>query len=497
MQLVLLATLLPQALNWWSRGEMRPMLPPCQALMATADEFEDLECIGAGGFGEVLRCRRRADGKIFARKRILAFPKRQAAGDDVRRFVREVRLLSRLSHPNIIPIVAANTTTQPFWYVTPLYENSLLSRLPELVCRHEQIHAVMAKVMAGVNFAHKNGILHRDLSLGNVLLNSLDDVVVCDFGLARSLEDVDSTRTVSMQFFGTRYFMPPEAQDMGSKYADERGDIYSIGRLIVALYLGVLKHNFQGVIGLPDAVRQCVNSLAVEYDRRLESMDEVEESWRSVPVTLSNWESFSLDLLRTAVSYADGGNRESAIRDAIRHIESQRLFLTTAADPHAAIPQALATHYTSFSRAIFSFVCVAPLEMLLYFERARPKLFVQLVRHAARYLAGAIDELPAIFRRDMVARAHELFAHIANVEVRLELMIIALTVLVAQQGKRATAEVVVNSMFTESFESSEIAAICKGLKSWWKKRASTKAEMPVLRAEEFAEPFQDFFASCR
>jgi hypothetical protein len=291
--------------------------------------------------------------------------------------------------------------------------------------------------------------------------------------------------------------MPPEAQDLGSKYADERGDIYSVGRLIVALYLGVLKHSFQGVIGLPDAVRHCVNSLAVEYDRRLESMEEAEESWRQVPVTLTNWESFSLDMLRTAVSYADGGNREAAIRDAIRHIESQRLFLTTAAEPNAQIPAALAPHYTSFSRAIFSFVCVAPLEMLLYFERARTKLFVQLLRHAARFLAGAIDELPAIFRRDMIARAHELFARIANVEVRLELMIIALTVLVAQQGKRATAEVVVNSMFTESFESSEIAAICKGLKSWWKKRASNKFQMPPLRAEEFAEPFQDFFASCR
>jgi hypothetical protein len=463
--------------------------------MAAADEFEDLECIGAGGFGEVVRCRRRSDGRIFARKRILAFPKRQTAGDDVRRFVREVRLLSRLAHPNIIPIIAANTTQQPFWYVTPLYEYSLLSYLPRIVCRHEQIHPVIAKVMAGVNFAHQNGILHRDLSLGNVLLNSLDDVVVCDFGLARSLEDVDSTRTVSMQFFGTRYFMPPEAQEMGSKYADERGDIYSVGRLIVALYLGVLKHNFQGVIGLPDAVRDCVNSLAVEYDRRLESMEEAVESWGRVPVALSNWETFSLDLLRTAASYAEGGNREAAIRDAIRHIESQKLFLST--EPHAVVPQSLATHYTSFSRAIFSFVCVAPLEMLLYFERARPKLFVQLVRHAARFLAGAINELPAIFRRDMVARAHELFAQIQSVEVRLELMIIALTVLVAQQGKRATAEVVVNSMFTEPFESSEIATICKGLKSWWKKRPGQNFAMPPLRAEEFAEPFQAFFEGCR
>jgi serine/threonine-protein kinase len=225
--------------------------------MAVTDDFEDLECIGRGGFGEVLRCRRRADGKVFARKRILTFP-RQSASDEVRRFVREVRLLSRLTHPNIIPIVAANTASQPFWYVTPLYADSLMTYLPEIVCRHERIHAVIAKVMAGVGFAHKNGILHRDISLGNVLLNSLDDVVVCDFGLARSLDDGDSTRTVSFQFFGTRYFMPPEAHEMGSKYADERGDIYSIGRLIVALYLGVLKHNFQGVIGLPEAVRQCV-----------------------------------------------------------------------------------------------------------------------------------------------------------------------------------------------------------------------------------------------
>jgi serine/threonine protein kinase len=415
----------------------------------------------------------------------------------VRRFVREVKLLSRLSHPNIIPIVAANTSSQPFWYVTPLYADSMLTYLPEIVCRHERIHAVVAKVMAGVGFAHKNGILHRDISLGNVLLNSLDDVVVGDFGLARSLDDGDSTRTVSFQFFGTRYFMPPEAHEMGSKYADERGDIYSIGRLIVALYLGVLKHNFQGVIGLPEGVRQCVNSLAVEYDRRVESIEEAEQSWQQVPVALSNWETFSLDLLRTAVSYADGGSRESAIRDAIWHIESQRLFLATASDPHATIPPALEAHYAAFSRAIFSFVCVAPLELLLYFERARPKLFVQLVRHAARFLAGAIDELPAIFRRDMIARAHELFAHIANVEVRLELMIVALTILAAQRGKRATAENVVSSMFTESFESSQITALCKGLRSWWKKRGSHRFEMPPLATDEFAEPFQHFFASCR
>jgi hypothetical protein len=463
--------------------------------MAATDDFEDLECIGRGGFGEVLRCRRRSDGKVFARKRILAFP-RQTASDEVRRFVREVRLLSRLTHPNIIPIVAANTSSQPFWYVTPLYSDSLLTYLPEIVCRHERIHAVIAKVMGGVGFAHKNGILHRDISLGNVLLNSIDDVVVCDFGLARSLEDADSTRTVSMQFFGTRYFMPPEAHELGSKYADERGDIYSIGRLIVALYLGVLKHNFQGVIGLPEAVRQCVNSLATEYDRRLDNMYEAEASWRQVPVTLSNWESFSLDLLRTAASYADGGNREAAIRDAIWHIESQRLFLATAADPHAVIPPALDAHYAAFSRAIFSFVCVAPLELLLYFERARPKLFVQLVRHAARFLAGAIDELPAIFRRDMIARAHELFSQIANVEVRLELMIIALTILAAGRGKRATAETVVSSMFTEPFDASEMATLCKGLRSWWKKRASRRFEMPAIPTDEFAEPFQAFFAGC-
>jgi serine/threonine protein kinase len=465
--------------------------------MAAADEFEDLECIGRGGFGEVYRCRRRSDLALFARKRILAFSRRDGGGDDVRRFVREVRLLSRLPHPHIIPIIAANTSSQPFWYVTPLYQHSLLTYLPQVVCRHEQIHAVMTKVMDAVQFAHQNGILHRDISLGNVLLNSLDDVVVCDFGLARSLADVDSTRTLSMQFFGTRYFMPPEAYDLGTKYADERGDIYSIGRMIVALYLGVLKNNFQGVVGLPDAVRRCVTALTAEYDRRLESMDDVVESWRRVPVTPTHWESFSLNLLQTAAAFAEGQDREAAIRDAVRHIESQRLFLHSSANPYATIPQPLDAHYESFSRAIFSFVCVAPLVMLQYFERVRPRLFVQMLRHAARFLAGAIDELPPLFRRDMIARAHELFLQISNVEVRLELMIIALTIYVAQQGKRATAENVVSSMFSESFESSEMVLLCKGLRSWWKKRVGGKAAMPPIPVEDFAEPFQEFFAACR
>ena len=293
--------------------------------------------------------------------------------------------------------------------------------------------------------------------------------------------------------------MPPEAQELGSKYADERGDIYSIGRLIVALYLGVLKHNFQGVIGLPEAVRQCVNSLA---DRlrppAWRRMDEAEASWRQVPVTLSNWETFSLDLLRTAVSYVDGGNREAAINDAIRHIESQRLFRMTAADPHAAMPPALAEPLhlvlagaSSASSASRRCRCCS-----ISSGPAR-SCSCSSCGHAARFLAGAIDELPALFRRDMMARAHELFSQIDNVDVRLELMIIALTILAAQHGKRATAENVVNSMFTESFESSEIAALCKGLRSWWKKRGSSQFAMPPLRADEFAEPFQDFFAGCR
>jgi serine/threonine protein kinase len=434
---------------------------------------------------------------VFARKRISAFAKINSGNDEVRRFVREVRLLSRLTHPNIIPIIASNTASQPFWYVTPLYEHSLLTHLPEIACRHEQIHAVVAKVMAGVSFAHNNGILHRDLSLGNVLLNSLDDVVVCDFGLARSLHDADSTRTMSLQFFGTRYFMPPEAQDLGSKYADERGDIYSIGRLIVALYLGVLKHSFQGVVGLPEAVRQCVNSLATDYDARLETLDEAEAAWRQVPVTLSHWEQFSLDLLRSAVNYVDGGNCEAAINDAIRHIESQRLFRMTSGEPHSPVPLALTEHYASFARALFSFVCVAPLPMLLYFHRARPKLFVQLVSHAGRFLGGTVGELPALFRRDMLARAHELFDRIDNVEVRLEMMIIALTILAAQPAKRGTAENVVCAMFSEPFESSEITTLCKGLSSWSKKRGGNLSALTALRVEELAQPFQDFFAGCR
>jgi hypothetical protein len=97
----------------------------------------------------------------------------------------------------------------------------------------------------------------------------------------------------------------------------------------------------------------------------------------------------------------------------------------------------------------------------------------------------------------MLARAHELFSHIQNVEVRLELMIIALTILVAQQGKRATAENVVSAMFSESFESSEMTVLCKGLRSWWKRRGNNQTEMPPVRDDEFAEPFQEFFASCR
>jgi hypothetical protein len=52
-------------------------------------------------------------------------------------------------------------------------------------------------------------------------------------------------------------------------------------------------------------------------------------------------------------------------------------------------------------------------------------------------------------------------------------------------------------MFSAPFGASEVTVLCKGLRSWWKKRGSGKAELPPVRAEEFAEPFQRFFASCR
>ena len=155
------------------------------------------------------------------------------------RFLREVDLSSKLTHPHIVPIFAAGEVDGLLYYVMPYLEGeSLRSRLqraprPGL---EETLH-VARDVADALGYAHAQGVIHRDIKPENVLLSG-GHAVVADFGIARAISAAGSeSLTRTGQSIGSPAYMSPE-QAVGSRELDARSDIYSLGCLLFEMLAG-------------------------------------------------------------------------------------------------------------------------------------------------------------------------------------------------------------------------------------------------------------------
>ena len=241
----------------------------------TPIKYRHIRKIGQGGFGEVWECERMNDGARVAQKKALT----NLDDDGLKRFAREVRILSKLDHPNIVKIIGRRLLTPPFWYIMPLYDHSLETIVPELVGEPERIAPIFSSVLDAVEYAHSEGVLHRDLNPRNVLMNGDTDLVISDFGLGRFV-DSESTRQTQTGFhMGTVLYMPPE-QLNDAKTADERADVYSLGRLLYELHTGPLVSLHQDVRQLPAGIAHIV-SRCTQHDPwdRFQSITELKRAW--------------------------------------------------------------------------------------------------------------------------------------------------------------------------------------------------------------------------
>ncbi len=176
--------------------------------------------------------------------------------DTVARFRREVQILSSLDHPNVVKVVAMQLDAEPLSYVMPLYRTSLQRELVGIAGDENRITKIFTSILNGVAYAHAEGVIHRDLKPGNILMNNDGDVVVSDFGLGRRL-DSQSLLTKSKMVMGTPLYTAPE-QWTDLKKVDERADVYSLGRILLMLYAGseAATHDASQ---LPDAIALIVN----------------------------------------------------------------------------------------------------------------------------------------------------------------------------------------------------------------------------------------------
>ncbi len=219
---------------------MRPALDPLVGRDLDG-RFTVIEKLGQGGMGAVYRARQHSVDREVAIKVI--HPNLLADPIVIKRFLRESRLSSKLSHPNAVAVLDFGQTEDGLFYlVMELIAGRTLeaAAIAQPVMDARRIVRIGKQVCDALEAAHSLAIVHRDLKPANIMLldTARDFVKVLDFGLAKSLAVEDLTGSSSAGLNGTPAYVPPE-RAVG-KPGDARSDLYSLGCILYLLGSGTL-----------------------------------------------------------------------------------------------------------------------------------------------------------------------------------------------------------------------------------------------------------------
>lgn len=210
-------------------------------------QFRIIGRLGQGGMGEVYKAHDESLDRIVAIKVMPADLARDAGFR--RRFMEEAETASRLSHLNIVPILFVNGQAErPFFVMEWIDGESLAERLahPPRIPTDEAVR-IVEDCLAGLEAAHAQKLIHRDIKPGNILLDrQTGRAVLADFGLVRRL-DATSRLTQAGFVIGTLGYIAPE-QCRGPS-GDERSDIYSLGVVFYEMLAGRLPFVAESMLG--------------------------------------------------------------------------------------------------------------------------------------------------------------------------------------------------------------------------------------------------------
>jgi len=207
-------------------------------VLANHPRFNIINMLGSGAMGTVYRAVDQINGQFVAIKVLQSID-----SQSFKRFRREVQLLTKLSHANLVTLYEANLAGETPYLVMECVEGISLDRLltRKGLLRVSDACQIIYQVALGLLHAHNQNVIHRDIKPSNIMITPVGNVKLLDWGLARIWDGVhgehDVNITVAHQAVGTPDYIAPEQLD-DSRSVDARADIYSLGGTLFTLLTG-------------------------------------------------------------------------------------------------------------------------------------------------------------------------------------------------------------------------------------------------------------------
>lgn len=219
-----------------SGEDSSPELPPLENAGVHLGEYQLLSEIARGGMGIVFKARHRKLNRIVALK--VTRSDKQSPEEESFRFLAEAEAAAKLDHPNIVPIYEVGEDGGRLFFSMAYVEGKSLAQLVRASPLTPRRAVELIKQVAdAVSYAHSNGVIHRDLKPGNILVDGKGLPRITDFGVAKRT-DVESGLTRDGQIMGTPSYMSPEQAGGKNDQVGPLADVYSLGATLYFLLVG-------------------------------------------------------------------------------------------------------------------------------------------------------------------------------------------------------------------------------------------------------------------